>query len=111
MSVLLVLMTLMYCGESELYSDAAGRGVVPEVSSTTVETTVVTRTAKTPPKELDRPREEEPSGPRNFVGNINTHKFHRASCRYASCTNCKAWFATRKEAADAGFDPCGICDP
>lgn len=46
-----------------------------------------------------------------YVGNINTKKFHRTTCRYAKCTNCRAKFATRDEALAAGFDPCGICEP
>jgi hypothetical protein len=46
-----------------------------------------------------------------YVGNTNTHKFHRASCHYAGCTNCTSTFATREEAVAAGFRPCGICTP
>jgi hypothetical protein len=46
-----------------------------------------------------------------YVGNTNTHKFHALSCRYAHCPNCVARFTTRQEAIDAGFRPCGNCDP
>ncbi len=46
-----------------------------------------------------------------YTGNIKTHKFHRLSCRYASCTNCRVKFATREEAVAAGFTPCGTCEP
>jgi hypothetical protein len=47
----------------------------------------------------------------NYVGNTNTHKFHRMTCRYASCKNCTVHFATRDEALAAGFRPGGCCDP
>jgi hypothetical protein len=47
----------------------------------------------------------------NYTGNLNTKKFHRITCRYAKCPNCKVKFATREEALAAGFDPCGVCDP
>jgi hypothetical protein len=46
-----------------------------------------------------------------YVGNINTHRFHLLSCRYASCSNCTARFATREEAIEAGFRPGGCCHP
>ncbi|HEX7151759.1 MAG TPA: Ada metal-binding domain-containing protein [Thermoanaerobaculia bacterium] len=46
-----------------------------------------------------------------YTGNVNTHKFHRLTCRYASCKNCTVRFATRDEALKAGFRPCGVCDP
>ncbi|HEX2060731.1 MAG TPA: Ada metal-binding domain-containing protein [Thermoanaerobaculia bacterium] len=46
-----------------------------------------------------------------YVGNTKTHKFHRASCRYASCKNCTAKYATREEALADGYRPCGTCDP
>jgi hypothetical protein len=47
----------------------------------------------------------------NYAGNTNTHKFHRTSCRYAGCPNCTARFATREAAIEAGFKPCGVCNP
>lgn len=46
-----------------------------------------------------------------YVGNTNTHRFHKLPCRYAGCPNCKARFATRDEAIAAGYRPCGTCDP
>lgn len=46
-----------------------------------------------------------------YVGNTNTHRFHRQSCHYAGCPNCTAKFASRDEAIAAGFRPGGCCDP
>jgi hypothetical protein len=46
-----------------------------------------------------------------YRGNTNTHKFHKQACRYFRCPNCTAKFATRAEAIEAGYRPCGTCDP
>ena len=46
-----------------------------------------------------------------FVGNTKSHKFHRASCRYAGCANCNAKFNSRQEAIGAGYVPGGCCNP
>ena len=46
-----------------------------------------------------------------YAGNTKTHKFHRMTCRYATCKNCTVRFATRDEAIAAGFHPGGCCDP
>lgn len=62
----------------------------------------------------DRPAGPKPSKPpaaAAYRGNTNTHKFHKQSCRYFNCPNCTAKFATRQEAIEAGYRPCGICEP
>jgi len=46
-----------------------------------------------------------------YVGNSNTHKFHKRSCQYAGCPNCTAEFKTREAAIQAGFKPGGCCHP
>lgn len=46
-----------------------------------------------------------------YSGNTSSRKFHRASCRYASCKNCTAKFASRDEAIRAGYAPGGCCNP
>lgn len=74
------------------------------MTTTTTETTVTT----TPPAI----RGAEPK-PQNlpYSANTKTHKFHRDTCRYFSCSNCTAKFATRDEAIAAGYRPGGCCDP
>lgn len=52
-----------------------------------------------------------PPATQHYVGNTNTHRFHLSTCRYAGCKNCTARFTTRKEAIEAGYRPCGTCDP
>ena len=76
----------------------------PPVTETTTTSTTTTTVAVTRGSAL-------PEKAAAYVGNIRSHKFHRLSCRYASCPNCRAKFATRQEAIEAGFSPCGTCDP
>ena len=48
-----------------------------------------------------------------YIGNTNTKKFHRFNC--ASVNDIKevnkASIASREEAIDKGYKPCGRCDP
>lgn len=46
-----------------------------------------------------------------FSGNRRSRVFHRQACRQFSCPNCVRGFATRSEAIEAGFRPCGNCRP
>ena len=55
--------------------------------------------------------DERPKSTYSYAGNTNSKKFHKESCRYFRCPNCTAKFQTRKEAIEAGYSPCGICEP
>ncbi len=46
-----------------------------------------------------------------YIGDVESHHFHRSSCRFASCANCTARFKTREEAFEAGYTPGKCCDP
>lgn len=46
-----------------------------------------------------------------FHGNISSHIFHRASCRYFNCKNCTTKFNSRDDAIKSGYRPCKICEP
>lgn len=48
---------------------------------------------------------------KTYSGNTSSRKFHRGSCRYASCASCTAKFETRQEAIKAGYVPGGCCRP
>lgn len=50
-------------------------------------------------------------GAQPFRGNTRTRVFHQSSCRYYTCTNCTAKFATAAEARSSGYRPCGVCEP
>ena len=46
-----------------------------------------------------------------YHGNVQSHIFHKESCRYYDCKACTAEFNTREEAIKAGYRPCKICKP
>ena len=48
-----------------------------------------------------------------YIGNRNTKKFHRFNCASVNDINAvnKTSLASREEAIDKGYKPCGRCDP
>ena len=46
-----------------------------------------------------------------YHGNARSHKFHRPGCQHYNCPNCTAVFKTKKDAVDAGYVPCKVCNP
>lgn len=46
-----------------------------------------------------------------YIGNKNSKKFHRATCSGLPSSKNQVVFATRDEAIDQGYSPCGSCDP
>lgn len=46
-----------------------------------------------------------------YIGNKNTKKFHRTTCSSLPEKQNQVEFKTRKEALNAGYDPCGRCNP
>lgn len=53
-----------------------------------------------------------PSGV-GYIGNKNTHKFHRPDCYWAQkiAPHNRVMFKTREEAVKAGYAPCKVCKP
>jgi micrococcal nuclease len=49
--------------------------------------------------------------PGQYHGNVKSHVFHDASCKYFNCKNCVIGFRSRQEAVDAGYRPGGGCKP
>jgi len=46
-----------------------------------------------------------------YHGNINSHIFHAPNCKHFNCKNCIKVFQNRELAVNAGYKPCGICNP
>ena len=46
-----------------------------------------------------------------YIGNLNTHKFHRPSCSTLPKESNRIYFDTREEAIAAGYIPCKKCNP
>jgi competence protein ComEC len=63
--------------------------------------------AQTNPTETTKPA----AGETYYIGNINSHKFHRPSCSGLPAEKNRIIFDTRESAETAGYDPCGICKP
>ena len=46
-----------------------------------------------------------------YIGNINSHVFHRTSCSGLPDEKNRIYFSGRSEAVAAGYSPCGRCEP
>lgn len=48
-----------------------------------------------------------------YVGNINSHKFHKPDCKGVSkmSDKNKVYFSSRQDAIDKGYQACHICNP
>lgn len=47
----------------------------------------------------------------NYIGNINSKKFHLPSCHTLPAEKNQIYFDTREAAIDNGYSPCGNCNP
>ncbi|RAP46147.1 MAG: hypothetical protein BZ136_07860 [Methanosphaera sp. rholeuAM74] len=56
---------------------------------------------------------DTPSSSGGYVGNVNSHKFHRASCEGVDkmSEKNKIYFQSRQEAIDNGYVGCKMCNP
>ena len=48
---------------------------------------------------------------KNFIGNVNSLKFHTLTCRSLPLEKNRIYFNTRNDAIKDGYSPCGICNP
>jgi len=46
-----------------------------------------------------------------YHGNVQSHIYHRQSCRFFDCKACTAAFKTKEEAERSGYRPCKVCKP
>ena len=46
-----------------------------------------------------------------YIGNTNTHRFHKPDCSGLPAEQNRVILETREEAISQGFQPCGICKP
>lgn len=47
----------------------------------------------------------------SYIGNINTHKFHHTWCGHLPDSKNQVVLNSRDEAVNAGYEPCGFCNP
>ena len=55
--------------------------------------------------------EDTYSGNAQYIGNINTKKFHLPSCRNLPKESNSIYFSSRDEAINSNYTPCGNCNP
>ena len=55
------------------------------------------------------PENAEPAQPVEFIGNVNSHKFHSPDCANLPSEKNQIIFDTYEEAVNAGYTPCGSC--
>ena len=53
----------------------------------------------------------EPVNTGEYIGNMNSKKFHLPTCKNLPAEKNRVYFNSRQEAVDAGYDPCGNCKP
>lgn len=46
-----------------------------------------------------------------YIGNVNSKKFHLTSCNSLPAEKNRVIFDSRKDAVDGGYTPCGSCKP
>ena len=58
-------------------------------------------------------KQEEDFSAYTYIGNKNTHKFHRSSCKSVKAMNesNKVGLSSRDEAIVKRYEPCKICNP
>lgn len=64
-------------------------------------------TEKDVPPTLGRDAAEE----QRYIGNLNSHVFHREDCSGLPAEQNQVYFDSRDAAVNAGYTPCGRCDP
>ena len=55
--------------------------------------------------------EKKSSGSGSYIGNKNTKKFHRKSCRTLPAPKNQVKLSSREKAISSGYVPCKNCDP
>jgi len=54
---------------------------------------------------------EKPVKVSSYIGNVNSHKFHRPDCSGLPDEKNRKIFKNKAEAVEEGFEPCGRCRP
>lgn len=87
------------------------------MASEILSTPIPTPTPSPTPRTTPRPSSSgstyfgDPSTYTGYIGNANTHKFHKPTCSYLPAESNQVIFETREEAIEAGYVPCGRCHP
>lgn len=96
-------MSRLYDAQVTVYRTDEQGTVVASSDGTTVSFTTEKDAAPTAGRD-----EAESSG---YIGNLNSHVFHRESCSGLPAEKNQVYFDSREAAVAAGYTPCGRCDP
>ena len=59
----------------------------------------------------ETPEVQESVQAEGYIGNVNSKKFHLPSCSGLPAEENRIWFSDRSDAVEAGYSPCGSCNP
>ena len=95
-------------------SAPAGQESQESTGSTPVVTPPVSEPDPEPtpaPQPQPEPAPQENTQKTGYVGSIDSDKYHSPGCRWVKkiLPENEIWFATKEEAAAAGYSPCGTC--
>ena len=91
----------------ELYRTDLQGHIVCTSDGKTVSFTTHKQAALTNPTQVDGSGQNAQAG--QFIGNINSKKFHLPSCESLPAEKNRVMFDTYEQAEDAGYTPCGGC--
>ncbi len=97
-------------GGSSQGGGSGGGGSTQKPAQTTAKPGTPTPTVIATPKPTPTPTPTPGSGG-EYIGNKNSHKFHRPSCGSLPNEENRVYFATRDEAINQGYEPCKKCNP
>lgn len=94
-------------------TDLQGDIVCSSVDGSTLLFTVARNgDAVTNPTESDRTESDTQAAKEySYIGNVNSKKYHSIDCSSLPKEENRIYFITEEEAENAGYTPCGVCDP
>jgi len=93
-------------------TDLQGDIICKSNGNTLTFTTAKQSGVSTNPTETDRTESDSSAVTEYaYIGNLNSRIFHETDCSSLPGESNRIYFTTRQEAIDAGYTPCGRCDP
>lgn len=103
--------TIVCTSDGQTVSFTTEKEPVPEDIFLSGEALANRNSAERNTEQIQRAEAEQIAEAGVYIGNINSHKFHKSICKTLPKEENRIYFNSREEAIDEGFDPCGNCDP
>lgn len=96
-----------------IYRTDLNSNVVIDTDGTTYSVTCTKGTPTSGQQSVQNNTTTAPSTEKNYVGSKSSDKYHLPSCTHAKkiAAENQVWFATKADAAAAGYTPCAVCKP